>query len=59
MSNTIYNILGIGLFCQQSRKSSCISVKFMLKNLEGIDICCTFALAFAQKSGTGAKERVL
>ena len=57
MSNTIYNILGIGLFCQQSRKSSCISVKFMLKNLEGIDNCCTFALAFAQKSGLRHKRK--
>ncbi|SEG00819.1 hypothetical protein SAMN05216354_2456 [Xylanibacter ruminicola] len=24
---------------------------FSFKNLEGMDICCTFALAFAQKQG--------
>ena len=29
----------------------------MLKNLEGIDICCTFALAFAQKSGLRHKRK--
>ena len=29
----------------------------MLKNLERIDICCTFALAFAQKSGLRHKGK--
>ena len=31
---------------------------FLLKNLDGIDICCTFALAFAQKSSKRAQNQI-